>query len=400
MKRAVIEGDEVTLVTLLQLCKKVEQGIWCKCIHAVVIRKLFSSNILLLNSLLDAYAKCGLIEVALKLFEEMGERNVITWSTIVAGCAHCGKPYEAITFFNEMRQEVEKPNAVTILSLLESCVSLAELKLSKCAHGVAIRNDLAGELAAGTAIVDMYAKCGGLDVARKVFAVMPERNVLTWNVMIGALGMNGHAEEALFFLNKMQLEKVEPNEVTMLAVLSACGHGGLVKEGLSCFERMVIDHSLEPGLEHYSCIIDMLARAGEIKRAMEITENLPEGVKAGPAAWGALLSACRSYGKCELGRGAASRVLELEPSNSAGYLLALSMLAKGGFVDDSARMRYLMKEKGVKVMSGYSLVHVGGNAHKFVSWDGSHPQSGEIYSMVKLLHCCIKWIEQHGWLIT
>ncbi|XP_072993481.1 pentatricopeptide repeat-containing protein At2g17210 [Typha latifolia] len=392
MKKVGVESDEVTLVTMLQLCKKLGQAMWCKCIHAMVIRKLYLSNILLLNSLLDAYAKCDLVFLASKLFERMDEKNVITWSTMVTGCAHCGKPCEAIAFFIEMQQEFGRPNSVTMLSLIEACTSSVELKLSKCAHGVAVRNCFAYDLAVATALLDMYAKCGDLDSSRQVFEMMPERNVLTWNVMIGALGMNGHALEALALLDVMVSENVEPNGVTMLAVLSACSHGGLVKEGLSCFERMTQSQPLRPQLEHYSCIIDMLARAGDLEGATEIIQRMPEQVKSVPAAWGALLSACRSHGNYELGQGAASRVLELEPSNSAGYLLALSLYAKGGLVEDSANMRLLMKEKGVKIMSGYSLVHVGQRCHKFVSWDGSHPESREIYSMVELLHCYMKWI--------
>lgn len=400
LMRTEVENDEVTLVTLLQLCKKLGRAFWCKCIHAMVIRRQFVSNELLLNSLLDAYSKCDLMELALKLFGRMKKQNVISWSTIMAGFARCGKPDEAVAFFSEMQLAGEKPNSVTILSLFESCAVLAELRLSKCAHGVAIRSGLVDDLVVDTTLLDMYAKCGDLNASKKVFQRMPERNVSSWNAMIGALGMNGRASEALSSLHEMESDDVKPNGVTMLAVLSACSHGGLVEEGFSYFQRMLQDPLLQPSLEHYSCVVDMLGRAGDLEGASEVIRSIPEGLEAGPAAWGALLSACRRHGNYELGRWAASRVLELEPFNSAGYLLTSSMYAKGGSIDGSARIRSLMKEKGVRILSGYSMLHVGQKAHKFVSWDGSHPQSKEIYSMVELLHCHLKWTEKHDCLIT
>ncbi|XP_008781371.3 pentatricopeptide repeat-containing protein At2g17210 [Phoenix dactylifera] len=400
LMRTGVESDEVTLVALLRLCKKLGQAFWCKCIHAMVIRRHFVSNELLLNSLLDAYAKCDLMELALKLFRRMKKRNVISWSVIMAGFAHCGKPDEAVAFFSEMQLAKEKPNSVTILSLFEACAVSAELKLSKCAHGVAIRNGLVDDLVVDTTLLDMYAKCGDLNASKKVFQRMPERSVSSWNAMIGALGMNGRPCEALATLHEMESDNVKPNGVTMLAVLSACRHGGLVEEGFSYFQRMLRDPLLQPSLEHYSCVVDMLGRAGDLVGALEVIKSIPDGLEAGPAAWGALLSACRSHGNYELGRWAASRVLELEPFNSAGYLLTSSMYAKGGSIDGSAKIRLLMKEKGMRIVSGYSVLHVGRKAHKFVSWDGSHPQSKEIYSMVELLHSHLKWTEKHDCLIT
>ncbi|KAG1361073.1 pentatricopeptide repeat-containing protein [Cocos nucifera] len=400
VRRTGFEIDEVTLVTLLQLCKKLGRAFWCKCIHAMVIRRQFASHELLLNSLLDAYAKCDLMELALELFRRMKKHNVISWSVIMAGSTQCAKPDEAVAFFSEMQLAGEKPNSITILSLFEACAVSAELKLSKCAHGVAIRNCLVDDLVVDTTLLDMYAKCGDLNASKKVFQRMPVRSVSSWNAMIGALGMNGRACEALATLHEMESDNVKPNGVTMLAVLSACSHGGLVVEGFSCYQRMLRDPLLQPRLEHYSCVVDMLGRAGDLEGALEVIKSIPDGLEAGPAAWGALLSACRSHGNYELGRWAASRVLELEPFNSAGYLLTSSMYAKGGSITRSAKIRSLMKEKGVRIMGGYSMLHVGQKAHKFVSWDGSHPQSKEIYSMVDLLHSHLKWTEKHDCLIT
>ncbi|WOL13437.1 pentatricopeptide repeat-containing protein [Canna indica] len=385
MRKAGVQVDDVTLVKLLQSCKKLNQEMWCKCIHSVVIKKQARFNIVVFNNLLDAYGKCNNMELSMQLFRRMESRNVVSWSIIIAGFVHIGQPDKAISFFREMWLTGEQPNSITMLGVLEACAAVAELKLSKCAHGIIVRNELTNDLTIGTAVLNMYAKCGEVKAVGKVFDSLPQRNVISWNAMVGALGMNGCAQAALAAFREMESEHVKPDEVTFLATLSACSHGGLVEEGLSIFQRMTMDPSIQPSVEHYSCVVDMLGRAGDIKGALEVIKRMPEGFEA-PAAWGSLLSACRSYGNYEVGQNAASRILELEPLNSASYLLASSMYAKGGSMDDMVQTRLLMKKRGVKVNSGYSLVHVGQKPHKFVSWDGSHPQSEDIYFMVELLH--------------
>lgn len=383
-----VDFDETTLVVLLQLCKKLDEAMWCRSVHAVAVRRLWfaSSSLPLLNALLDAYAKCGLLEHALRLFGGMCDKNVVTWSTLIAGCAHNGRPYEALACSVAMREAGMMPNSITMLSILQACADCAETRVSRCAHGVAVRSGLAPERDVGNALVDTYGKCGDLTAAMRAFDAMPRKDVLTWNSMIGALGMNGRAPDALSLLDRMEREdddNVRPNGVTMLAVLSACGHGGLVEEGMAHFERMTAKYSLQPQVEHLSCVVDMLARVGDLEGATEIIEERMLSATSGSlaAAWSALLSACRSHGNCEVGRDAACRVLELEPDNSAGYLMSMSM--PGG---EQARMRWLMRERGVKVTSGHSVVQIGQEAHRFMSWDGCHLHRAQVYSMLGLLH--------------
>lgn len=390
-----IEADEVTLVNVLQTSKHLRM-FHCKSVHCVTIRRGYVSNELLLNSLIDTYAKCNDVDHAWKLFNGMKKRDVVSWSTMISGFASCGRPEEAIAVFHEMMQlqaQDQKPNEITIINLFEACSASAELKRSKWAHGIAIRTGLSAEVAVGTAIVDMYSKCGSIGESRKAFGQILEKNTVSWSAMIAAYGMNGLGHEALALLAEMKLYGLKPNAVTILSVLSACSHGGLVEEGVSLFNSMAQDHGVEPRLEHYTCVVDMLGRAGKLVTAMEFIKRFPQDLKAAARAsnaWGALLSACRSCRNSEVGLEAASHVLELEPGNSAGYLLASSIYAASGLWIDVASMRSLLKERGVRVVAGYSLVHVGHRAYRFVAGDHSPAHDGNIHSMLQLLHACMK----------
>ncbi|KAK2978709.1 hypothetical protein RJ640_026927 [Escallonia rubra] len=389
MGKAGIEADSVTLVNLLQVSKYFVDPFRCKFIHSMVVRRGHESNELVINSLIDAYAKCNLINFSWELFNRMKRRDTVTWSTMIAGFTHCGMPDEAIAVYNEMNRVHVKVNSVTMLNLLEACSSSAELKRSKWAHGVAIRRGFATEVAVGTAILDMYSSCGEIEATRKAFDQISQKNIVSWSAMVAAYGMNGLARDALAALADMRLHGLKPNPVTTLSVLSACSHGGLIEEGLAFFEELIEDCGDKLRLEHYSCMVDLLGRAGKLDTAMCMMEKIPDRLKPGASAWGALLSACRKYGNSELGAVAASRVLELEPSNSAGYLLASNMYAAGGSWVDAARMRWLVKEKGVMLVAGYSLVHINNRACRFVAGDKRQPFSDETSHVVEQLHECM-----------
>ncbi|GMP72270.1 hypothetical protein CsSME_00030366 [Camellia sinensis var. sinensis] len=396
MWKAGIDADGVTLVNLLQTCKHLLDPIHLKSIHLIIIRRGYEVNDLVMNSLIDAYAKCNLITLAWSLFNQMKRRDTVTWSTMIAGFTHCGMPDEAIAVFQEMNQVQNKHNVITVLNLLEACSISADLKRSQSAHGIAIRRGVEADVAVGTAILDMYSKCGAIEASERVFDQIPKKNVVSWSAMIAAYGMNGLPHYALALVDKMRAHGLRPNPVTTLSVLSACSHGGLIEEGLLFFQELVQDHAVELRLEHYSCVVDLLARAGKLDTAMELIEKMPNnGLKPGASAWGALLSACRTCGNSELGSGAFSRILELEPSNSAGYLLASSMYAAGGLWVDAARMRWLVRGRGVRMVTGYSLVHVNDKACKFVAGDKHHSFSGEVYLVSEQLHLCMKIDKMH-----
>ncbi|KAI3956184.1 hypothetical protein MKW98_008702 [Papaver atlanticum] len=397
MQKEGVEADEVTLVNLLQSCKHLVDIGKCKSIHSRVIRMGFVFNELVVNSLIDAYAKCDLVELGQKLFNGMERRDMISWSTMITAFSNAGKTDEALNLFREMILVKEKFNSVTILSLLEVCAISAELKRCKWAHGLAIRSGFASEVAVATALLDMYSKCGEIDLSRRVFDKTPDRNIVSWSAMIGAYGMNGRARDALDLFSEMEIHGLKPNAVTILCLLSACSHGGLVEEGKSLFNRLISsDHGFEPNSVHYSCMVDMLGRAGIVESAMDMIKKMPQRFNDRASIWGALLSACRNSSNSKVGEGAISKVLELEPTSSAGYLLGSSMYAANGLWKEAANMRRLVKEKGVKVVSGYSLIHVDNKACRFVARDGYHEKSQEIYSMVEELHSCMRMKEERN----
>ncbi|KAL3641669.1 hypothetical protein CASFOL_012484 [Castilleja foliolosa] len=386
MRQSGFVADEVTLVNLLVIFKLFGDLSQCKSIHGTVIRRYLQSNDLIMNSLIDAYSKCNQIDISWRLFCLIKIPDVVTWSTMISGFSHCGLPDEAISLYRDM----PNPNPITILSLLEACALSAEIKKSKWAHGIAIRMGLASEVVLGTAILDMYSKCGSILASRRAFNQIMVKNVVSWSAMIAAYALNGLPRDALALFSEMDNHGLKPNSVTILSVLSSCVHGGLVEEGLSIFKEMANKYGSELKLEHYSCLVDLLARSGNTDDALRLIKSTPIGMKPGASAWGALLSGCRNYEDRKLVSAVFSQVLELEPSSSAGYLLASSVYAGGGSWGDVSGVRGLMRERGVKVVAGYSLVHVDNKAYSFTAGDKFHPLFYLLGPVIEQLHSSMR----------
>ncbi|KAH6816061.1 hypothetical protein C2S53_011801 [Perilla frutescens var. hirtella] len=390
MGKSGTDADEVTLVNLLLVCKVFGDLHQCKLIHSRIIRRGFYSNDLAMNSLIDTYAKCNQIDLSWRLFSQIKRPDIVTWSTMISAFTHCGLPDEGISLYRQMMISQERPNYVTLLNLLEACALSAEIGRSKCAHGIAIRMGLASHVAVGTAVLNMYSKCGEVEASRRAFDQISLKNVVSWSAIIAAYGLNGLPQDAVALLSEMEVHRVKPNSVTILSLLSACCHGGLVEEGLSLFKDMANKHGAELKLEHYSCLVDLLARAGNLDDAFQLIESIPAAMKPGASAWGALLSACRTHENRKLTEDALSQILELEPSSSAGYLLASNTFAAGGSWAAASGIRCLMKERGVKIVAGYSLVHVGTSVHTFTAGDKIHPLAHMSSPVVEQLHSCMR----------
>ncbi|XP_051145276.1 pentatricopeptide repeat-containing protein At2g17210 isoform X2 [Andrographis paniculata] len=382
-----VDADEVTLANLLVICRDLRDLRRCKTIHSRVIRRGLRSNDVVMNSLLDAYAKCGRIDLSRRVFCGIDAPDIITWSTMISGFTHCAMPNEAIALYREMQLSHFDRNPVTLLNLLEACSVSAEIAPSRSAHGIATRMGLASDVVVGTALLDMYAKCGAIEMSRKVFSQISETNIYSWSAIIAAHGLNGRPRDALSMFLEMERSGTKGNSVTALAVLSACCHGGLVEEGIAFFKDWTKHH---PGNnddeELYACVVDMLARAGNLDDAMRLIGSHRDW--GGASAWSAVLSACRNYEDRELGTGAASQVLEMEPWSSAGYLLASSVCANGGSWTDASRLRQMMTDRGVKVAAGYSVVRVDGRAYGFTA--GAGDDGGVVCGVAEQLHAFMR----------
>lgn len=240
----------------------------------------------------------------------------------------------------------------------------------------------------GTSIIDMYCKCGRVEMARKAFERMKEKNVKSWSAMIAGYGMHGYAKEALEVFYDMKRIGIKPNYITCISVLAACSHAGLVEEGWDCFKSMKRNFGVEPGVEHYGCMVDLLGRAGLLGKAYDLIKGMK--VKPDSVVWGALLAGCRMHKNLELAEISARKLFELDSSNCGYYVLLSNMYADAGRWADVERIRVLMKGNGLVKPPGFSLLEVKGKVHVFLVGDKEHPQHEKIYEYLDELYMKLK----------
>ncbi|KAL8061515.1 hypothetical protein ABFX02_02G091300 [Erythranthe guttata] len=383
-------------------------------------RNLLDSNGILkdticCNAMIDGYLKSGEVEASRELFGIMQEKSVGSWNTMISGLCGNGMVFEAKNYFDEVpvkddvtwsamidgynkngyfkealevfgqmqREEIELSKFV-LSSALAVCANIGALDQGKWIHAYIRRKNMMLDEILGTSLVDMYAKCGRLDLAWGVFEKIKKREeTFCWNAMIGGLAMHGRAKDAIELFLKMQWHNVKPNEITFVSLLNACAHAGFVHEGLKFFVNMKQKYEIEPKVEHYGCVVNLLAKAGYFDEAENLIYTMP--MKANSVVWGALLGACRVHGNFELGERVGEILLDLEPENSGRYTLISNMYAKAGKWDRVEKLRVLMKERGVKTIVGRSMIDLKGVVHEFKVGDTSHPRSKDIYSFLEKL---------------
>ncbi|XP_057953535.1 pentatricopeptide repeat-containing protein At4g21065 [Malania oleifera] len=376
-----VEPDTHTYPFLLKAIAKVMAVREGEKIHSIAMRNGFESLVFVQNTLLHMYAACGHAESAYKLFEFMPERNLVTWNSVINGYALNGRPNEALTLFREMSLESVEPDGFTMVSLLTACAELGALALGRRAHTYMFKACLNENLHAANALVDFYAKCGGIRDAQRVFDEMVERSVVSWTSLIVGLAVNGFGKEALELFWMLEREGLAPSEITFVGVLYACSHCGMVDEGFGYFNRMKEEYGLVPKIEHYGCIVDLLGRAGRVKEAYDFIQKMP--LQANAVVWRTLLGACAIHGQLTLGEVARTRLLQLEPKHSGDFVLLSNLYASEQRWSDVQKVRRTMLREGVQKTPGLSLVELGNCVHEFVMGDRSHPQSEEIYAMLR-----------------
>ncbi|CAM6124798.1 unnamed protein product [Calypogeia fissa] len=383
MRREGFEPCPVTYLSILNASASPGAFEWLKDVHGHASKAGLVSNLRVANALVHMYAQSGSIDDARQVFDRMEKRDVVTWNAMIGGLAQHGYGREAYRHYLQMRQEGFEPNAVTFMSILNASASAGALEWVKEVHGHARKAGLDSDLRVGNALVHMYAESGSIDDARLVFDRMEKRDVVTWTTMIGGLAYHGCGHEALELFRKMNADLVKPDEYLFAAVLSACCHGGLVDDGRRLFSAMLQDYGVNPTVVHYTCMVDLLGRAGHLEEAKLFIDDMP--VEPDVVTWTALLGACKTYGNVELAELAAKEVFKLEPSKASTYVLLSHIYAAAGMWDKVSLVRTMMQERGVRKEPGCSWIEVDNKVHEFVVGDTSHPEAKAIYTELNKL---------------
>ena len=338
-------------------------------------------NVVLWNVMVDGYVRIGDFRAARELFDKMPQRSVVSWNVMISGYAQNGLFKEAIELFRDMQLGDVCPNYVTLVSVLPAISRIGALELGKWVHLFAEKNKIEINDVLGSALVDMYSKCGSIEKALQVFEKLPKENAITWNAIISGLAMHGRAKDALHCFSQMQNTGVRPTDVTYIGLMNACSHGGLVEEGRSLFNHMVSVVGLEPRLEHYGCMVDLLGRAGHLEEAEELILNMP--IKQDDVIWKALLGACKMHKKIEIGKRVAKILMDLAPHDSGSYVALSNLYASSGNWEAVSEVRLMMKDMDIRKDPGCSWVELDGVIHEFLVEDDSHPRAKEIHSMLE-----------------
>ncbi|KAM1010557.1 hypothetical protein ACFX2C_046019 [Malus domestica] len=302
---------EVTFLSVLTACSQMQQLELAGQLHAFIIKHLRLMPVILLNATIVMYSRCNSVDMSFKIFHKMPERDV-SWNTMISE--------EAFFVFRQMLEQNLIPNAVTLASVLPSCNIVGNIDVGKQLHGFSIRHYLDQNVFVGSALIDMYSKCGAVTYAENVFAGSHEKNSVTYTTMILGYGQHGMGERALSLFHSMQKSGIAPDAITFVAVLSACSYAGLVNEGLSIYDSMKREYNIKPLMAHYCCIADMLGRVGRMVEAYEFVKGLGEEGDA-MEIWGSLLGACRIHKHFELGKIVAGKLLELVGRMHASHIL-------------------------------------------------------------------------------
>ncbi|XP_027367170.1 pentatricopeptide repeat-containing protein At3g46790, chloroplastic-like [Abrus precatorius] len=310
---------------------------------------------------------------------------------MIGAYADCNA-YESLVLFDRMREEGVVPDKVAMVTVVNACAKLGAMHRARFVNEYILRNGFSMDVILGTAMIDMYAKCGSVESAREVFDRMKEKNVISWSAMIAAYGYHGRGKEAIDLFHMMLSCAIFPNRVTFVSLLHACSHAGLTEEGLRFFNLMWEEHAVRPDVKHYTCMVDLLGRAGRLEEAVKLIEAMT--IEKDERLWSALLGACRIHGNMELAEKAANSLLELQPQNPGHYVLLANIYAKAGKWEKVATFRDMMTQRKLKKVPGWTWIEVDNKTYQFSVGDRSHPQSKEIYEMLMSL---IKKLEMAGY---
>ncbi|XP_010435685.1 PREDICTED: putative pentatricopeptide repeat-containing protein At2g01510 [Camelina sativa] len=353
-------------------------------VHSQAILATADSFLHVGNSLVDMYAKCEMFEEAELIFNSLSQQTSVSWTALISGYVQTGLHEAGLKLFTKMRGASLRADQSTFATVLKACASFASLLLGKQLHGFIIRSGNLENVFSGSGLVDMYAKCGSIKDAVQVFQEMPDRNAVSWNALISAYADNGDGEAAISAFTKMMQSGLQPDSVSILGVLTACSHCGLVEQGTEYFQAMSPIYGITPKRKHYACMLDMLGRNGRFAEAEKLIDEMP--FEADEIMWSSVLNACRIHKNQSLAERAAERLFSMEKlRDAAAYVSMSNIYAAAGKWESVRHVKKAMRERGIRKVPAYSWVEVNHKIHVFSSNDHTHPKGDEILRKINEL---------------
>lgn len=372
-----LEPDNFTLPFVLKACSALSDIKTGMDVHEHVVKTRWEMDVFVGAALIDMYAKCGAVERSRQVFDKIVNRDVVLWNSMLAAYSQNGHPEKCLLLSGEMAFAGVRPTVATLVTAISASADVAALPKGRELHGYGWRLGFESQDKVKTALVDLYAKCGSVEVARGLFERLVEKRVVSWNAMITGYAMHGHANEALDLFNWM-VSEAQPDHITFVGVLSACNHAGMLNEGRRFFELMTRVYLIEPTVQHYTCMIDLLGHRNQLSEAYDLIMQMK--VVADSGVWGSLLNSCKIHKNLELAELALERLIELEPDDAGNYVILSNMYAQAGRWEGVAKLRKLMTDRGLKKSIACSWIEVKGKVHAFLSGDTSHSMCDEIYA--------------------
>ncbi|URD99693.1 PPR repeat [Musa troglodytarum] len=380
MRRAGIPTNNYTFPFLLQACSRDPVFGEGTQVHSHAVKCGLEEDLYVRNAFISFYSSCGELNHARRVFDEFpGQRDLVSWNALLTGYARAGRTDAAQELFDRMPERDPISWSTIIMGYVQS---------GALEKGLEVFRELVGKgstvnEATLVTVLSASAQLGLLELSRHTFEEMKQRDVFAWNAMICGLATHGLGKETLELFQRFLGGGLRPTGVTFVGVLNACSRAGLVAEGRRCFKLMVEEYGIEPEMEHYGCIVDLLGRAGLVHEAYELIQGM--SMAPDPVLWGILLGACRVHGLVDLGVSIGNKLIELEPEHDGHYVLLAGVYAKAKRWEDVVKVRRLMAHRGTKKVAGWSLMEAHGTVHKFVAGDKEHKDSVEIHKTLEMV---------------
>ncbi|XVF26312.1 hypothetical protein REPUB_Repub14bG0005400 [Reevesia pubescens] len=324
-------------------------------IHGFCLKSGFDCTVHVGSSLVSLYSRFKCMDSANMVFSSLLQPDLVAWSSLISGYSQCENYNKALFYFRKLNMETgKKADHILISAVLAAAAQSANARFGSEIHGYVVRHGFELNVMVSSALIDMYSKCGFVILAIRVFEIMPERSIISYNSLISGLGLNGLAYQAFKMFDEMLVVNLKPDDSTFSALLSACCHAGLFDNGWEIFRRMMYEFSIRPKTEHYVHMVKLLGMAGELEEAYNFILYLPKPIDSG--IWGALLSCCDVHGNSVLAEAISQQLLEKEPKKSAYTVMLSNMYAVHGKWDAVEKLRDDITKQRVRKLPGLSWI--------------------------------------------